>query len=130
MKRIAILILLTAGFSGYSQTGGVQLNAEKITMYSPYMAARHGGPQGLEAFKSSNHYAYTLEMWYFTESFYVKKDHNTEGATFSEAIVDITRFEQYRKANEDAIVVLPGFKDALVLLAANKLIYKPSYSEH
>ena len=39
--------------------------------------------------------------------------------------LDISRFEHARKEMEEAILVLPGYKDALVLLPINKLIYKP-----
>jgi hypothetical protein len=100
-------------------------NPEKEKMYSPYLAIRHGGPQGLEAWKKSNTVQYYKELWYFCESFYVKRNHLKEGIELNEAIIDISRFEASRKENEEAIVLLPGFKDALVLLPAKSLVYKP-----
>ncbi len=68
---------------------------------------------------------YAKEMWYYTESFYVKRNYNNEGITLDESIIDISRFESQRKENEEAIVTLPGFKDVIVLIPNNKLIYKP-----
>lgn len=43
----------------------------------------------------------------------------------NEEAIDITRFESNRKQNEEATVIIPGFKDVIVLLPTNKLIYKP-----
>ena len=114
-------------FLGYSQINPVELNSDKIKLYTPYMAARHGGNEGLQNYKASNRVAYQKEMWYFTESFYIKRNHSNSGITMDDGMIDITRFEQYRKADTDAIVELPGFKDALVLLAKNKLIFKPDF---
>ena len=69
---------------------------------------------------------YAQEMWYFSESFYVKRDHLSSGIVLNEEIIDISRFESHRKDNEEAIVELLGFKDVLVLLPKSKLIYKPN----
>lgn len=102
-------------------------NPEKVLMYTPYFAARHGGPEGLEQFKKSNIHEYMGQLWYFTESFYLKPNVQSEGVTMNASAIDITRYEQYRKPDEDFVLILPGFKDALVLLATNKLIYKPVF---
>jgi hypothetical protein len=127
-KPIFIISILFAIYSkGFSQVEDIKLHAEKVQMYSKYLATRHGGETGLEQFKTENKYAYMQEMWYFTESFYIKRNHSTEGVSINADIVDITRFEQYRKANEEAIVEIPGFKDALILLPTKNLIYKPNY---
>jgi hypothetical protein len=64
-------------------------------------------------------------MWYYTESFYIKRDHLPDGITLNEAAIDITRFESKRQANVETIVTLDGFKDVLVLIPGNDLIYKP-----
>jgi hypothetical protein len=121
-----VLCLKTDYFSQSSNQ--LELNPEKVKQFSPYLAARHGGPQGLEQFKTANKYTYLRELWYFTESFYVKRNHLAQGVVLNEEIIDITRFEQHRKLDEEAIVVLPGFKDVIVLLPANTLIYKPNYN--
>lgn len=130
-KKFIFIVLLTifqqADF--FSQTTNqLELNPAKVKQFSPYLAARHGGPQGLEQFKTANKYTYLREMWYFTESFYVKRNHLAQGVVLNEEIIDITRFEQHRKMDEEAIVVLPGYKDVLVLLPTNKLIYKPNFN--
>jgi hypothetical protein len=64
-------------------------------------------------------------MWYYSESFYVKRNALNEGVTLNEEIVDISRFESQRKENEEVTVTLGGFKDVIVLLPAKNLIYKP-----
>jgi hypothetical protein len=39
-------------------------------------------------------------------------------------VVCIERFESYRKENEEAYLVLPGCKDAIVFLPTSQLIYR------
>ena len=58
-----------------------------------------------------------------SESFSVKRNHSTEGITLNEEIIDVVRFESQRKENEEVIITLPGFKDAIVLMPTNKLFY-------
>lgn len=121
----AILIFLT--FSGKSQTenpSAFKPNPEKEKMYSPYLAVRHGGDLPLKEWKKSNSVLYFKELWYYCESFYIKRNYFTTGVSLDESIIDISRFESYRKQNEEAIVPLEGFKDAVILLPASKLLYK------
>lgn len=104
----------------------IKLDPEKVKKFEPYLEIRHSGPgQDFKTWKENNKYQYVKEMWYFSESFSVKRNVNSDGITLNEAIIDISRFEAYRKANEEAIVNLPGHKDVIVLLPANQLIYKP-----
>lgn len=134
-KRFKLSILLlgfTCVFSAQAQNASFQTDLlkpdpAKEAMFLPYLAVRHGGMEAIEEWKSKNTYKYYQELWYYSESFYVKRNHLSEGITLNEANIDISRFESERKTNEEAILVLPGFKDALVLLPANKLIYKPQH---
>ncbi len=103
----------------------IKPDPKKEAMFLPYLAARHGGPASLQEWKKDNTLQYYKELWYFCESFHVKRDHLSQGISLDESIIDISRFESSRKATEEAIVVLPGFKDALVLLPTSQLIYKP-----
>lgn len=109
----------------FSQDNSLKLNPESEKKFAPYMVTNHGGLDGLAQFKKSNPQNYLKELWYYSESFYVKRDHLADGYVLNEEIIDISRFEKSRKENEEVIVVVPGFKDVLVLLPANKLIYKP-----
>lgn len=119
-------IFMLASFSFYSQQlDEIKLNPEKVKKYTPYVEFKHGGEQGFPAWKANNKLLYTKEMWYYTESFYVKRNHTAEGIVLNEEIIDISRYESQRKANEESIVTLQGFKDAIVLIPGNKLIYKP-----
>jgi hypothetical protein len=102
-----------------------QPDPESEKKFSGYMYSNHGGVKGLEDFKRNHLNEYIKELQYYSESFYVKRNHLGEGVTLDESIIDITRFENQRKPNEEAIVILPGFKDAIVLLPDTKLIYKP-----
>lgn len=98
---------------------------EKETKFLPYLAVRHGGFPAVYEWKKSNTVQYYKELWYYCESFYIKRNHFNEGVTLNESIIDISRFENSRKENEEAIVILPGYKDVIVLLPSKGLIYKP-----
>lgn len=105
----------------------IKLDAKKVQMYEKYLAFKKGSiAGGYDAWKASNPEDFTKEMWYQGQSFYIKKDHLNAGEELPEASIDVSRFEQHRKQNEEAVVILPGFKDALVLLPTNKLLYKPN----
>jgi len=125
LKLLFILVCVAISFASYAQVNEIKLNPEKVKKFLPYVEYKHGGTSGFPAWKETNKLQYTKEMWYYTESFYVKRNHLNEGITLNEEIIDISRFESNRKENEEVIVVLPGFKDALVLMPVNKLIYKP-----
>ena len=117
--------LLNAQGNDPASTANLKPNPEKEAMYLPYLAARHGGPASMQEWKKSNTVQYYKELWYYCESFYVKRDHLQQGVSMDASMIDISRFESSRKQNDEAIVVLPGFKDVLVLLPSNKLIYTP-----
>ncbi|HRH10289.1 MAG TPA: hypothetical protein PLU73_02190 [Bacteroidia bacterium] len=122
-----LFLSLLMGFSLMSfsqQVEDIKLNPEKVKKFTPYMEWKHGGPQGFEAWKSTNKMQYAKEMWYYSESFYVKRNHLATGVTLDESIIDISRFENQRSKTDEVIVTLPGYKDVLVLLPENKLIYK------
>ena len=130
LKFFILGIILCVFFSTKAQTTTFQTDLlkpdpAKEAKFLPYLAVRHGGMAGIEAWKSQNTYKYYQELWYYSESFYVKRDHFNEGLLLDESHFDMSRFESQRKANEEAIVVFPGFKDVIVLLPANKLVYKP-----
>lgn len=123
-------IILIAAFTAlsafsFAQVNSLELNADKEKKFTPYMMYRHQGPDGLADFKKNHKHEYLKELWYYSESFYVKRGYFKQGAELDESIIAIDRFEDSRKETEEAIVILPGFKDVLVLLPANKLIYKP-----
>jgi hypothetical protein len=125
IKQFMIGIALTLPCFSFAQAEEIKLNAEKVKQFTPYLQVRHGGIEGFEKWKSVNRLLYTKEMWYFSESFYVKRNYSPDGEKLDESMIDISRFERYRKQNEEAIVPMPGFKDALVLMPASQLIYKP-----
>ena len=122
-------IFILASFISFSQNpvdwSKIKLDPIKEKQFQPYLEIRHNQGAGYQAWKENNKFQYVKEMWYFTESFYIKRNVSTTGETINEALIDISRFENNRKQNEEAIVNVPGFKDAIVLIPANKLIYKP-----
>jgi hypothetical protein len=127
LKTVLVGILLGISFASFSQQiEEIKLNPEKVKMFLPYMEYKHGGAQGFPAWKNSNKMQYAKEMWYYTESFYVKRNVLSEGLTLNEEIVDVSRFEDQRKQDEEVTITLGGFKDVVVLLPASKLIYKPN----
>jgi hypothetical protein len=125
LKLLLTVVLVGFCKPTFSQVNSLELNPDKEKKFSPYMLRRHSGSEGLADFKKNNSYQYLKELWYYSESFYVKRDYLPTGVVLNEAIIDISRFEKSRKESEETIVILPGFKDALVLLPTNKLIYKP-----
>lgn len=124
-KWIIVIMFVVTSLAGWSQANSLEISADKEKAFTPYMYWRHGGPEGVLEFKKTQPHEYLKELWYYSESFTVKRNYLQEGVTLDPSIIDISRFESSRKAEEDFILVLPGFRDALVLLAGNKLIYKP-----
>jgi hypothetical protein len=135
LEKILIVCFTIITSLSYSQINSLnpdvlKPNPAKEKMYAPYLATRHGGMEALEIWKKSNTIQYYKELWYYCESFYVKRNHLSLGGgavVLNEEIVDISRFESSRKENDEFILVLPGFRDALVLLPYSKLIFKPDY---
>ena len=102
----------------------VKLDPIKEKKYEPYVAVRHGGMgQDFINWKTNNKYQYIKEMWYFSESFYIKRNVNVDGITLNEASIDISRFDDNRKKSEETIVPMVGYKDVIVLLPLDKLFY-------
>lgn len=124
-KSVLFLFFLLLSFFSKSQINSLEISAEKEKMYSVYMLWRHSGAEGLADFKRDNPHEYLKELWYYSESFYIKRDHFSEGYHLNESVVAINRYENLRLENAEAIVVFPGSKDVLVMLPTNKLIYKP-----
>jgi hypothetical protein len=122
---ISTMMLLISLFAYSQQSREIKLNPEKVKQFTPYMEFKHGGPEGYPIWKENNKMLYAKEMWYYSESFYVKRNYSPEGVPLNEEIIDISRFENYRKPNQEVIVPMPGFKDALVLIPGSQLIYKP-----
>lgn len=125
MKAIVMILLMGASYLGFSQEmNQFKLNADKVSKYQVYLEARHGGGDVFTNWKENNKVQYTKEMWYFSESFYVKKNFYSEGVELNDQIIDVSRFENQRKENEEVIVTLPGYKDVLVLIPTSKLFYQ------
>jgi hypothetical protein len=116
-------MLSLSAFSQQPDWSQVKIDPIKEKKLLPYIETRHGGPEAFAKWKEDNKFQYVKEMWYMSESFYVKQNHLSEGIALDIAIVDVVRLENQRKENEEVIVVLPGVKDAIVLLPANKLFY-------
>lgn len=124
-KLVLAFVFSLMTFCLFSQTGSDSTFAENERKFSPYMATVHGGPKGLAEFKKSNREKYDKELWYYSSSFYIKRNYKEEGVPMNEAGFCISRYEEYRKVTEESFVVIPGYRDVLVLLPANKLLYKP-----
>ncbi|MBA2611836.1 MAG: hypothetical protein H0U95_07700 [Bacteroidetes bacterium] len=130
VKSFFLAVFVALSFSSFSQDptdwSKIKLDPIKEKKFQPYLEIRHTGPSNYyQDWKANNKFQYVKEMWYFTESFYIKRNVLQEGAMINEEAIDISRFESNRKATEEAIITLSGFEDAIVLLPTNKLIYKP-----
>lgn len=124
MKVKLNLILVVLMFFYVKGQENIKLDMNKVSKFEKYMEFKHGGPQHYPTWKKNNKLQWTKEAWYYSESFYVKRNYFQTGEVLDESIIDISRFENHRKENEEAIVELPGFRDVIVLLPENKLIYK------
>ena len=123
--RLFFILVLFAGTQCFSQANALEISAEKEKAFTPYMLYRHGGAEGLAEFKKTKPHEYLKELWYYSSSFYIKRDHFDKGWELDASIFDITRYEKLRKEDTEAIIVLDGYKDVLVLLPAKQLLYKP-----
>ncbi len=122
-----LLLFIFLGSLGYAQSQVNSLEADplKEKKFCPYMIYNHGGKEGLEELKKYAPYEYLKELWYYSESFYVKRNYFEKGLTLDESTIDVGRFEKLRKENEEAIITIIDYKDAIVLLPLNKLLFKP-----
>ena len=122
MRIILFFLLLISSVCKAQVDTDFKLDAAKAKKFIPYLAFKH---ENFNEWKNNNKMLYHKELWYYTESFYVKRNYFAKGETLDESIIDISRFEQFRKETDESIVEIPGFKDAIVLIPNNKLIYKP-----
>lgn len=125
LKLFFLAAFLGMSFCSVAQLDQIKLNPEKVKMYTPYLEFKHGGSSVFQTWKENNKLQYTKEIWYYSESFYVKRNVLSEGLTLNEEIIDVSRFESQRKENEEVTITLGGFKDVIVLIPGKNLIYKP-----
>lgn len=128
---ILISILLISGLVK-SQTDQITLieywntvSPSKEEKFSKFIQSNHGFDQNFTTWKKENRFLYIKEFWYYAESFYIKRGANIKGVSIDESQIDISRFESYRKENDEFSIIIDGFKDVIVLLPNSKLIYKP-----
>lgn len=125
MKSVFCLFVFFVSLTSSAQVNPLDFSEKTEKMYTPYMVWRHQGMEGLASFKKNEPHNYLLELWYYSSSFYILRDYSDRGEKLDESIIDIGRFENQRKDTEETILVLPGFKDAIVLLPSSKLLFKP-----
>jgi len=111
--------------SSSSSSQEIALDPVKVNMFEKYCVWKHSfEPGGFAAWKAANPDLYQKEMWYYTESFYIKRNHLSIGDTMDESMIDVSRFETQRSADQEVIVTFGGFKDVMVLIPGNQLIHK------
>jgi hypothetical protein len=125
MIIIAICLLLATAVKSQINPADYNVSAEKEKQYLPYVKYKHSLGQDFETWKNTNKILYRKEIWYYSESFYIKRNVSDIGFAMDASQIDISRFETNRKENEEATINIEGFKDAIILLPNNKLIYKP-----
>ena len=103
LKLTLIFLFFTLSISSFAQVSNTDLlkpDPEKEKKFLPYLAVRHGGLSKIDDWKKSNTYLYYQELWYYSESFYIERNHLESGAVLNEEIIDISRYEGSRKENE------------------------------
>jgi len=124
IKNIIIVFILISNFSWAQNSSSIKLDPAKVQIFEKYLSFRHSfEPGGFIQWKANNPELYSKEMWYQSESFYIIRNHLASGLTMNEGMIDVCRFEHLRKEKDEVIVPFPGFKDVMVLLPKNKLIY-------
>jgi hypothetical protein len=129
--KFNFIVFFLIAFVSFSQNGKLTnpiiLDSIKVNMFVKYPQFKHDlQPGGFYQWKNDNPLLYQKEMWYYTESFYIKRNYLPQGITLNESAIDITRFESQRQAVAETTITLDGFKDVLVLIPGNDLIYKPN----
>jgi len=116
-----------AQVSTYDPFQDVTLDPVKVQQFEKFVAWKHGYLLGssFDAWKSSNTMIYTQEMWYYSESFIVKRDSFASGVVLTESGFDVSRFENKRNTTQKVPIIFDGSKDVIYLLPANQLLYKP-----
>lgn len=117
---------LILSFSVKSQINlDLKFNYEDEKKFGSYVIARHNDIVDFNSWKKENKILYVNELWYYSHSFYIKRNHFISGEILDETIIDISRFESSRHETEEVIIPAVGFRDAIVLLPKNKLKYNP-----
>ncbi len=131
IKIVSVTIfVIGSSFLSFSQSTinpfqEIRLDPVKVQQFEKYVSFKHSYGQTFESWKNANTMLYVNEMWYYSESFYVKRDHSTTGIVLNESGFDVSRFESKRSQTEEVVLTFAGSKDAIVLIPGNKLIYKP-----
>ena len=132
MKKLLILItmLITFALKGQSfytteqSQALLEIKNDKCAQnFEPYVRAKHGASFDFENFKKNQKMEFYKELWYYSKSFYIKKNHLNSGISMDETMIDISRFDSSRKSDEESIVKIDGFKYVIVLLPTKKLIF-------
>jgi hypothetical protein len=132
MKKLIFLLSILLSVSLNSQTllKNEESNAllfvkndKRSQKFENYVWAKHGSAFDFNYFKENNKIEYLKELWYYSQSFYVKRNHFQSGETMDETMIDISRFDSTRKEDSEEIITISGFKDVIVLLPKNKLLF-------
>lgn len=132
LKRLFILAFIISFNSIFSQASSssssnqeIVLDPVKVSMFEKYCVWKHSfEPGGFAAWKAANPELYQKEMWYYTESFYIKRNYLNTGDVMDESMIDVSRFELKRSEDQEVVVTFGGFKDVMVLIPGNQLIHK------
>jgi hypothetical protein len=123
MKKLLLTILTFMFISGKSQLKWVPMDYLAEKKFGKYVQARYGINSNFDKWKEENKILYSNEIWYQSKSFYVIRDFFKDGEKLDESMIDISRFEIKRGDDDESYVNFDGFKDVIVLLPKNKLIY-------
>lgn len=131
MKKLILVIILSimSMFTAKSQINDfVEFKPDYITeqIFEQYVHTLHMFEQNWTTWKQENKVQYAMELWYYGKSFYIKRNVLSEGIKIDESMIDVSRFESSREESTEAIILIPGFRDAIILLPIEKLIYNPN----
>jgi hypothetical protein len=133
VSKVIVSVLLGFSFSSVlgqsisnsSSDNKIVLDSNKVKIFERYVQYNHSNdPGGFLQWKTNNPDLYIKEMWYYTESFYIKRNYLSQGITMDEGMIYVPRFEMQRMPTTEVIIEFPGYKDVMVLIPIDKLLYK------
>lgn len=123
MKKLLFIFLTLFYFKGISQLKMIPMDYSSEEKFGKYIQARYGIHTDFEKWKEENKILYANELWYQSKSFYIQRDFFKTGEKYDESFFEVSRFEIKRGDDDESIISFEGFKDVIVLLPKNKLLY-------
>jgi hypothetical protein len=125
--KSVLVLLFMLGYQSIQAQANIKIDKIKEQDILPLVEVSYfeNDRAKLAEWKKSHEREYLELMWYLTESYRIERNYFQEGVTLDQTFIDVRRHEHLRKKDEEHVVVLPNFRDVIVLIPESKLLYKP-----